>query len=140
MVNLDYVQYFLEDNIDTVDAGDWQGMFMFWYQNQSSLLDCHPGELKELTYILTHTLGVQYETLYRSAEQALSEYLQNIVENEVAKLHVTHAQLPCTIYYSDIMKQLKSNLLHNSNELYALMETVTTKLGYDSSSIGFTVR
>lgn len=140
MIDLDYVQRFLEDNIDTIDARDWQGMFMFWYQNQNSLLDCHPEELKELTHILTSALGVHYETLYLSAEQALSEYLQDIVTNEVAKLYATHARLPRTIHYAEIMSQLKSNLLFNINELYTLTETVVTELGYTSTPSGFTVR
>lgn len=140
MIDLDYVQHFIEDNIDTIDASDWQGMFMFWYQNQATILDCHAGELKELTYILTHALGVHYETLYLSAKQALLEYLRDIVENEVAKLYATHEPLPCRIHHSEIMSQLKSNLLFNINEMYELTETVTTELGYDSSSSGFTVR
>ena len=139
MIDLDYVQRFIEDNIDTIDAEDWQGMYMFWYQNQVNIADCHPWELKELNHILTSALGVHYETLYLSAEQALSEYLRDIVENDVAKLR-RHELLPRMIHYTAIVTQLKSNLLFNIEELYALTARVVTQLGYDSTPSDFTVR
>lgn len=140
MIDLDYVQHFIEDNIDTIEASDWQGLFMFWYQNQDGTIEYHPQELKELINILTSALGVRYENLYLSAEQALSEYLRDIVENEVAKLYAAHAQLPRMIHYTDIMSQLRSNLLFNINELYTLAETVVTELGYEFTPGGFIVR
>jgi hypothetical protein len=98
------VKRFVEENIDSIDAQDWRGVFLSWYLHYGDYVDIDGQNIKELFEVLSqayeHVKNNSYHARVEIVTDAMEDYINIAVTNPKNKV----------ITFSQVVSSLNSRL------------------------------
>ena len=134
----DNVKGFIENNIDKIDAQDWDSVIESFYETYTSVFFCGDEDFEELTKVF-NAAGIDFIAL---TEHARREFMLNIIDQILDdKIQSARFRNSDEIKKSDILMHIDCDLGLSSEALDTMMEEVgVNKYGLEPDFTCFYVK
>lgn len=117
-----FIQKFIEKNIDLIEENQWRDVFLAWYDDSEDIWPDEDADFKQFISILSDA-GVEPDL--KVADTVIKDIIDDkiIVEKNSALQNNKHVSI------FTIVHDLNSSLGHSEQDIMKIIEETATKLG-----------